>query len=211
MNRAIFLVDGFNLYHSIISLQRVTNIKAKWLNINSLCTSYLHLLGKSATLEKIYYFSSIPNYLSNYAPDKIIRHNLYIKCLEDSGVCVELGRFKKKDTYCPLCKGTFIKHEEKETDVAIGARAIEILHSNLCEIVVVVSGDTDLIPIINTGKSLFKDKKIVFCFPFQRAPQELKNIAPGSFSISKNQYINHQFANPLILKSGETISKPKTW
>lgn len=171
------------------------------------------MFGKESTLEKIFYFSAIPDHLNTttYGSEKIKRHRLYLDCLKDKGILVELGRFKEKETYCTLCGGTFLKHEEKETDVAIGARILEIFYSNECDTAVIVSGDTDLAPVIRRCHVLFVDKKVVFCFPYRRRNDELFHLAPGSFSINKKQYINHQFANPLILKTGISVSKPSNW
>jgi len=56
MKKVIFLVDGFNLYHSIVDLENIEGIKVKWLDINSLCNSYLYLLGKDTVIEDIYFF-----------------------------------------------------------------------------------------------------------------------------------------------------------
>jgi len=63
MKKIIFLVDGFNIYHSILRLSRDTGYCTKWLDIASLCKSYIHLFGKDAELQSIYYFTAIPYYL----------------------------------------------------------------------------------------------------------------------------------------------------
>jgi uncharacterized LabA/DUF88 family protein len=211
MNRVTFLVDGFNVYHSILRFKRETGYIAKWLNLESLCNSYIHLFGKDAKLESIYYFSALPNYLTSQNPDKIKRHQIYINCLQSTGIKIELGRFKKKDVYCPKCRSTILKHEEKETDVAIAVKLFEVFHTNSCDTAVIVSGDTDLSPAIRTCKKLFKNKEIVFAFPYARMNRELSSLVPNSFTISGKQYIKHQFPNPVILNDGRTIYKPKPW
>jgi hypothetical protein len=54
--RTTFLVDGFNLYHSIVDIAKdVIGCNVKWLDICSLCKSYLHLIGKRAMIETVYY------------------------------------------------------------------------------------------------------------------------------------------------------------
>jgi uncharacterized LabA/DUF88 family protein len=211
MNRVIFLIDGFNLYHSIVELKRHTGYSTKWLDIDSLCRSYLHLFGKGSSLGKIYYFSAIPYYLIDAHPDKVRRHKDYVACLEERGVCVELGRFKQKDVYCDKCKSMVLKHEEKETDVAIAIKLLEIFFTDACDIAVIVSGDTDLSPAIRRCKALFKDKKVVFAFPYARKNKELTALTPDSFSINRTQYIKHQFPNPVMFKDGRSIKKPDSW
>ena len=211
MNRTIYLVDGFNLYHSILRLRRDTGYCAKWLDLVSLCNSYIHLFGKDATLESIYHFSAIPNYLSPKNPNKIKRHKDYLTCLRSTGIHVELGRFKEKDVYCDKCRSTILKHEEKETDVAIAVKLIEILFTDMCDNAVIISGDTDLSPAVRRCKILFPNKKIVFAFPYARKNKELSSLAQGSFSINKKQYIKHQLPNPVTLQNGKKIYKPSSW
>lgn len=42
--------------------------------------------------------------------------------------------------------------------------------------------------------------------------KETLAIAPvGSFSISRKQYIRHQFPNPVVTDDGRKIYKPKAW
>jgi uncharacterized LabA/DUF88 family protein len=211
MKEIIFLIDGFNLYHSILKLNRDTGYCTKWLDIASLCRSYIHLFGKTAELKSMYYFSAIPYYLSPGNPKKIQRHENYISCLKSTGIEIILGRFKQKDVFCDRCRNMILKHEEKETDVSIAITLMEIFFKDLCDCAVIVSGDTDLSPVVRKCQSLFKNKKVVFAFPYARKNKELSSLAPGSFSINKRQYIKHQLLNPVVLDDGSKIFKPKSW
>ena len=211
MKRVTYLIDGFNLYHSIRSLKWKKGYKCKWLNINALCQTYLSLFGKDATLGQIFYFSAIPYYLASSKPHRIRRHKAYIRCLEDTEVQVNLGRFKEKDVYCQRCSSMTLTHEEKETDVAIGARLVEVCFQGECEVVVIVSGDTDLLPAVKRCQELFPQKEIVFAFPFDRKSRQLERLSPKSFSISKKQYLRHQFSDPYTLTDGTQVSKPSVW
>ncbi len=211
MNRVIFLIDGFNIYHSILDLKRHAGYSTKWLDLSSLCKSYIHLFGKASRLEEIRYFSAIPYYLTSHNPNKIKRHKNYIECLKSAGIQVELGRFKVKYVYCDKCKAMVLKHEEKETDVTMAITVVEVFLNDLCDTAVIVSGDTDLSPAVRKCQNLFPDKKIVFAFPYARKNKELASLSPDSFSINKKQYIKHQLPNPVILKDGNKIYKPKSW
>jgi hypothetical protein len=211
MNRVAFLVDGFNLYHSILQLNRDTGYRTKWLDLFSLCRSYLHLFGRDAELASVNYFSALPYHLGSTAPGKISRHKRYLRCLEDSGAIVELGRFKEKQVFCTKCRTHFLKHEEKETDVAIAMKMLELVITGKCEIAVILSGDTDLSPAVEKCLDLSPSKKIVFAFPYARKNKELLKLSPQSFSISQKQYIRHQFPNPYVLRDGNKVHKPSTW
>jgi uncharacterized LabA/DUF88 family protein len=208
MAEVVFFVEGFNVYHSIIALQRDSGCCTKWLNLSSLCASYLHHFGRDAALEGIFYYTAVPYYLNRQ--DKIDRHELYISCLESTGVTVKRGRFKEKEVVCQNCRTVILKHEEKETDVAIGVHTYHHLSRDLCDIAVIVTGDTDLSPAIRLCQQAYPQKQVLFIFPYKRKNKELLKLAPASFSISKKQYIRHQFPNPLIV-SGRRIPRPVSW
>jgi len=210
-HRLAFLIDGFNVYHSIIELERKKGINVKWLDLYKLCDSYCYLFGKTARLKSVYYFSAIALHLQNENPGRIKRHRIYIKCLKDSGVKIELARFKKKSVYCKNCSKKFTAYEEKETDVAIAVKVFELFSKDLYDTIVIVSGDTDLSPVIQSCKSIFPTKEVVFSFPYARKNKELIKLAPKSFSINPKQYLKHQFSNPYVLSNGKKIFKPKNW
>ncbi|MCL0065680.1 NYN domain-containing protein [Dehalococcoidia bacterium] len=185
MNRTVFLVDGFNLYHSLVEAHHDGRAAtAKWLDLKKSCCSYLPLAGqiggKRADMEHVYYFSAPPIHRSQ---DKIDRHALYMSCLRASGVNVQLGRFKKKSVHCNKCNRDFFTHEEKEPDVAIATKLFEICHLDQCDTAILMTGDTDLALDVVTCKRIFPNKPIFFAFPYKRTNAELAKIAPESFSI----------------------------
>lgn len=208
-NRTIFLIDGFNVYHSACDIEFHTGQKVKWLDYYSLCKSYLSVVGGGATLEAVYYFSAYAYHIKD--PDVVKRHEEYIKCLEETGVEKQLGRFKPRKTRCSRCHRDFLRHEEKETDVAIASKMFELLAKDKCDCVVIVTGDTDLAPAVKTAKELYAEKKIVFAFPHGRKQDELLDLAPGSFKINYKAYMKHQLPDPFPLSDGTTIAKPSSW
>ncbi len=212
MSRTSFLIDGFNLYHSCRDIQEQHNIRVKWLNLYSFCSSILPDIssvlpgiGRTATLQDIFYFSAFAHHLN--APGVIIRHEAYIKCLKQTGVSDEMSRFKPKEITCPICNAQFERYEEKETDVAIASKMFELLKKQACDIIVLVSGDTDLCPVVRTCMSLFPDKHIVIAFPYGRRNSELASLAP-SFRLKKERYVSNQFPE-IVTFSSEWLSIPK--
>jgi uncharacterized LabA/DUF88 family protein len=213
-NRTIFLVDGFNLYHSVKDASSDLGLRGKdtrWLNIWALCASYLSAIGNNAQIVGIYYFTAIATHLSTRDPGVEKRHRTYIKCLEDTGTSVEFARFKKKQIPCTHCKQYITRREEKETDVAIGCKLLEICYLDQCDTVIIVSGDTDIVPAVRTARRLFPNKKIGFLLPYKRHNNELKNLTPLYFLIGRATYSTFQFADPYVTKKGRAIVKPPTW
>jgi uncharacterized LabA/DUF88 family protein len=211
MNRTVFLIDGFNLYHSVREAADALGGKGtKWLNIRALCESYLHLVGGQADLENIYYFSALAKHLESRDPDVTRRHRTFLDCLRSTGVTIELARFKERKVVCRHCRKAFVRNEEKETDVAIAARLLESFHSDETDTAIIMSGDTDIAPAVRTAQKLFPDKTVGFAFPFGRKNKELAQLVPFSFRITKKQYVRYQFPNPVEM-SGKLLYKPPNW
>ncbi len=150
-------------------------------------------------------------HLENRKPDVTTRHKIYIRCLEDSGVIVELHRFKKNLTYCQKCNQTFNRREEKETDVALATRMLELLFLDKCDTIVLVTGDTDVVPAVKTAQRIFPTNEIVFLMPYKRHNKELAILGSKHFDISSQNYTKHQFADPFITIKGKSIDKPSSW
>jgi len=144
-----FLVDGFNLYHSIRAAERATSLRPlRWLDLRALCATLVSSgFGPGARLEGVYYFSALAHHLQR--PEVVCRHRALLEALENSGVHISLARFKKKTTQASLARcHSFLpgKHrklrlpfsrilvalkgfEEEETDVAIAVEMLELAHS----------------------------------------------------------------------------------
>ena len=207
-NRVCFLVDGFNVYHSIIEALKINpTASMKWLDFQAFCSSFLPLISRDATLEKVFYFSAS----ADFRPDKAARHAILVAALRSTGVAVQLGRFKEKDIRCPKCKTNFKRHEEKETDVAVAVKLLELLAVNACETVVLLTGDTDLAPAIRTAKTLYPDKRIWVIFPYSRHNAELKALAHGTIQVKAKRYVANQLPNPVKVSDTELIWKPTGW
>ncbi|MCF8096111.1 MAG: NYN domain-containing protein [Desulfobacteraceae bacterium] len=211
--KVTYLIDGFNLYHSVRQAQRKLDLPTKWLNIRKLCESRLPNIGSAVgsrvELGSIYYFSAYAYHMND--PLVVERHRNFVKCLKDTGVQVEINRFKTKEIQCPFCKKIITKHEEKETDVSMAVKLLEICIQNECDVAALMTGDTDLAPAVRTAKRLCPEKHIFFIFPAYRKNKELDQLCPGSMVIKPKQYHKHQFSDPYKLKDGIEISKPPSW
>jgi uncharacterized LabA/DUF88 family protein len=212
MNRTVFLVDGFNLYHSARTASAdLDGQSTKWLDIRSLLASYLPVVGAGAVLEKIYYFTAIASHLDAHRPGVTARHRLYLECLSATGIIPVLARFKYKTVWCRTCRRENPHYEEKETDVAISMKLVELFHKDQADTVVLVTGDTDLAPAVRTAFDLFPTRQICFAFPYRRKNGELARLVSKSFYIRKERYAAHQLADPMRLPSGRLVPKPAGW
>jgi uncharacterized LabA/DUF88 family protein len=209
-NRVAFLIDGFNLYHSIkqaIADGKIT--RGKWLNIRGLCADFLSAIGRDAVLTEVHYFSA----LATHIPDPAVaaRHRVFIQALESVAIQTSLGNFKRKRVRCKAsCGLEGWGYEEKESDVNLALTLLELLLQDRCDTVIIVSGDTDLACAMRRARTLFPAKKVGVAFPYGRFHNELKLLADYYWRIRPQQYQNHVFPD-VITVAGRTITKPSSW
>ncbi|HXH41114.1 MAG TPA: NYN domain-containing protein [Thermoanaerobaculia bacterium] len=170
----------------------------------------MHLFGADASLVGVHYFSALAHHLKWVKPGVTVRHEHYADVLRATGVSVQFGNFKQKQVKCRWCKRKFTRHEEKETDVAVAMKVLEIFHQDCADRVVLVTGDTDIAPAVRTAKALYPTRDVRFLFPWNRKMKELAKIAGQSFTIDRQKYVQHQLPDPLIV-NGRSLAKPSSW
>jgi len=211
-DRTIFLVDGFNLYHSLRQAQSDLAQAGepsgtKWLDLFGLCRAHLSSVSATATLSEVRYFTA----LAGWSQAKLRRHEDYLECLKATGVRVRVGRFKDKVVTCRArCGQKFLASEEKETDVAIGVALLAVLFENRCENAVILSADSDYVPAVEEAKRLFPDKRVLCAFPYARNSEDLRRVA-RVFRLSRESYVKHPLPDPFVLTPTRSISKPAGW
>lgn len=209
--RVSFLVDGFNLYHSlVIASNGADGPCVKWLDLDSLCRSFLYTISREAVSHGIYYFSALAHHREAISPGAVERHEAYLTALEATGVQVRLGNFKEKPGGCLHCGIRFVRHEEKETDVAMAAKLLELFATGACDTAVFLTGDTDIIPAIQTARHLWPQRRVVVGFPYRRRNKHLAGEVSASFKIGLEHYRKHQLPDPVVGPNGP-IAKPPSW
>jgi hypothetical protein len=210
--RVCFIVDGFNLYHSLREVEHQQGGSYHWLDLPGLCGAYLPLIGGGAVLGSIYYFSALATHRSS---GTVARHQIFIEALQARGVTIGLGNFKTKDLYqtCPACGRHvhFKRHEEKETDVNIAVKLVEVAADGSCDAVMVITGDTDLVPAVAAARRLQPQVDVYMLFPTNRSNLAFDGVATGTFKIAGKQYAKHQLPDPVVTAAGRAIRKPSAW
>ena len=213
--RVAFLVDGFNVYHSLKQLQRMSAVQTRWLDLRKLCEAYLQAVrstvGDRADIAQVHYFSALAKHLLPTHPDVVRKHQAYIAALKSTGVNIVLSNFKEKRMICPACGNRYKRHEEKETDVAIAVRLIESFADEECDAAAIISGDTDLIPAIGAARRIYPQRKIGVGFPFLRHNNALESVCDFSFKINQRDIVRVQFAADVQLADGTFVHRPPGW
>ena len=207
LSRTIVYIDGFNLYYGAVK-----DSSYKWLNIQRFFT----LLRPADDLRRIYYFTALID--GPHRPSQVS----YLKALETLPlVTVFLGKFKTKQVQCRVraCEyqgdRTFNMPEEKRTDVNIAVQMLQDAHEDNCDLFVVVSGDSDLVPAVNRVKNICPRKK-VFVYVPARDPKrgaavELRSAADKDKSLPLNILKFAQFPRRIPDGAGNFIERPSTW
>jgi uncharacterized LabA/DUF88 family protein len=213
MVRVAFLVDGFNLYHSVLDAEKAVNKRLHWLDIVGLCRAQLSSIRPTVgkcDIDGVHYFSALAHHVEASRPGTVGRHQTYISALHSTGVTVELAQFKEKEHWCPHCRKKSKAHEEKETDVALAVRLLELLVAGQCDAVVLLTGDTDVAPAIRAARRVAPQAPIGMLFPFNRKNLQLETLADFSVKLRPHHYVSHQLP-PTIQHGGLTITCPSNW
>lgn len=208
MAKIVVFVDGFNLYHALDYFgdgpDHDRYRKYKWLNLKKLASMFV--FGKD-TLEEVLYFTTIPTWNAG----KTARHRLYIRALENEGVRVVYGEFKRKQKHCHLCKGYFWSFEEKQTDVNIALYLFILAIQDRYEKAIIISGDTDLLPAVKAVRSIFLGKQIGLVIPVGRASEDFKKQVDFHYKMREHHLVKSQFPDPITLSDSTTLARPATW
>jgi len=206
-NRSIIYIDGFNLYYGAVK-----NTPWKWLDMEK----YFSLLLPDDDIQIIKYFTAkiLGSHKSN--------QEIYIKALLTlNKVQVIYGLFKYKKIKCLVGNCTyqgsrsFDVPEEKRTDVNIAVHMIKDAIDDKCDRLIVISGDSDLVPAVKAVKLIAPNKKVIVYVPANNrvrgAANELRNSSDRHKTLPNNLLSKAQFPDQLTDFNGGIIQKPLSW
>lgn len=137
--RVIVYVDGFNFYYGLKNNSRWK--KYYWLDVVGLFEMFMR---PNQELAAVKYFSARPDNI-----EESLRQNAFFQAnQENPKFRLILGKYLKKEITCYKCGNIIHTHEEKETDVRIATQIVADAYQRNCDISVVVSADSDMIPAI---------------------------------------------------------------
>lgn len=208
MSRAItWLVDGFNLHHSILQSTVAGAAPALWIDPMALADGHQYLMGKDTHVGRVEYFSAMPHHLRGTDPATLERHRLHLRALtaRRPACALHLGHFQPRRGL----EGRV--WQEKGTDMAMAAAAMRVCLGNPGAGLVIVSGDSDFVPLARLIQEQWPRVELRFAFPAHRASRRLREICPGSFSLSPASYLAAQLPLRVRLPSGKFVECPVEW
>jgi uncharacterized LabA/DUF88 family protein len=206
--RVAVYIDGFNLYYGAVK----STPALKWLNIERFC----QLLRPHDDIQAIRYFTALV-----VGPTKP-NQEAYLRALATTPlVTVVLGKFKDKTITCGVsgCAHALSKKfkmpEEKRTDVNIGITMLDDAYQDICDHLILFSGDSDLVPAVNMVRNRFPAKKITVYVPstnpIRGAAVELRLAASTHRDLPIYLLSKAQFPDAVPDGTGGNINRPATW
>jgi len=200
-------IDGFNLYHAIDSLTKNDTSKKyyKWVNLHSLMEAFIK--PSQETLNNVFYFSAH----ATWRPSSHIKHRTYVNALKAYNVDVILGHFKKKNMKCRSCNIRWETHEEKESDVNLCIHLLQNAHLDNFDKALIVTSDSDMVPVIEMIKTTFPHKEIVVLTPPNRYQISHEIRSTVTTLKIKEKHIKNNILPNTITFNGIKIIKPTDW
>lgn len=199
----IVYVDGFNLYHG---MKDKFGRRLLWLDLVELSRS---VRPKSSLLQVRYFTAPV---LDN--PPAASRQGRYQQALlAHNGALIDIvqGRYQKKTLTCRSCEDTWIRYEEKETDVNIATSIVSDAAAGVADSMLIVSADSDLVPAVRAARELNPSLFVASAFPPARFSAELKKLMPSSFSIGTTKLTQSQLPKVVKDAGGRTYGRPAKW
>ncbi|WP_164156464.1 NYN domain-containing protein [Sandarakinorhabdus rubra] len=204
--RVALYVDGFNLYHALDALGPN---HLKWLNLRKL--GRLLIKSRSQVLVSVCYFSAYAEHLKGTEKEgSIHRHRAYVAALEAKGVEFVKGNFARRELSYRggrRYRAKWQKHEEKQTDVAIGVRVMADAIRDKFDTAMIVSNDTDMIPLFQAMAQIFPHKKaLTISAPERPHHQTLIDVAAEHGRIRRSQ-VEKALFGPRIVQGGRIVAR----
>ncbi len=200
--RVIVYVDGFNFYYGLKSEHWR---KYYWLDMVKFAEK---LLRPHQQLVEVGYFSA--RHLDH---QKSKRQDTFFQANKlNPTFTLHLGKYFTKETLCNYCQNIIHSFEEKETDVRIATSMLADVYQKRCDVTMLVSADSDLVPSIERIKEIAPNHKIIVCFPPNRHSSNLRKWSNGIKMLQdKKLYEECMLPESITLPGGYVLHRPEKW
>ena len=210
--RANFYFDGYNFYHGICDTGDKTRL---WIDIVSLSRSIL--LRKDEKLNAIHYYTAAPK--TDTA--KIQRYRTFIALLSDfkwtvgatneRRIVIHEGLYSSHPHQCKNCGHSYSKHEEKQSDVALGTQLVRDALLDEYDVAYIIAADSDYVPAISMVKAETPAKQVKVWFPPMRYSKDLQTVADMHRTVHAAIIDSHKLEEEHELSDGTILKRPAVW
>lgn len=212
IKRVIFYIDGFNFYNGLKSISNINHYWKKfyWIDFVKFCNSFLN--SDHHELTKVKYFTAPP--LNNGKKER--QKILFDVNKKLNGSMLEFinGKYYEKPYTCPHCRESFIKPEEKRTDVNISTNLIGDCALNKVDLLILITADSDLVPPLQFIQENFPDKIIKVYFPPHRNSADIFDRMGRKVVYLKNnkgKFEQSVLPDEVSFDDGSKLNIPERW
>ena len=204
--KVIVYVDGYNFYFGL------KNGGARWKRIYwlDIVKFFERMMKPDQELVEVNYYSARP------IDDPQAYNNqddLFCANMENPKFKLHLGRYKKKKFKCRNCGFQNKTYEEKESDVRVATGMLVDVFEKRCDITIVVSADSDMIPSVEIIKKFAPEHPVhIFVPPTQKS---FALTSKGDNVVWLEHYyarfVQSMLPNDVTLSNGHIVSRPQNW
>ncbi len=204
--QVIVYVDGYNIYYGL------RNGGARWKRLYwlDIVKFFERMMLADQELVEVNYYSARPLDDQQAADNQDV---LFSANLLNPKFKLHLGRYKKKKFKCQNCGFKNKTYEEKESDVRVATGMLVDMYNKRCDITIVVSADSDMIPSVEIIKQAAPEHPVhVFVPPTQ------KSFALASkcdhvvwLGHYRARFVQSMLPENVTLKNGYIVHRPENW
>lgn len=126
---------------------------------------------------------------------------------------LHLGRYKKKKIKCQNCGFKIKTYEEKESDVRVATGMLTDVFTKRCDITIIVSADSDMIPSVEIIKEAIPDHPVYLFVPPNQKSYALASKCDNTIWLEhyRARFVKSMLPENVTLKNGHVLSRPENW
>lgn len=204
--RVIVYVDGYNFYYGL-KHGGSTWKRLYWLDIVKF---FERMMLPDQELVEVNYYSACPLDDQQAADNQDV---LFSANKLNPKFKLHLGRYKKKKLKCQNCGYKIKTYEEKESDVRVATGMLVDMFSQRCDITIVVSADSDMIPSVEIIKSFNPTHPVHAFIPPNQKSFALVSKCDTTVWLSryKARFVQSMLPDEVLLENGYVLRRPENW
>lgn len=204
--KVIVYVDGYNFYYGLRNGKAQWR-RAYWLDVVEF---FERMMQADQELVEVNYYSSRPvddpqaydNQDEFFSANKL---NPKFK--------LHLGRYKKKKFKCQNCGFRNKTYEEKETDVHVATGMLVDVFLHRCDVTIIVSADSDMIPSVEAIKSFAPQHPVIAFIPPTQHSYALVGKCDTTVYLEqyRARFMQALLPEEIAMPNGHILHCPSNW
>lgn len=204
--KVIVYVDGYNFYYGLRNGKALWR-RAYWLDVVAF---FERMMQDNQELVEVHYYSSRPvdDQQAYDNQDEFFSANLL-----NPKFRLHLGRYKKKKFKCQSCGFKNKTYEEKETDVRVATGMLVDVFQKRCDVTVVVSADSDMIPSVEAIKNFAPTHPVIAFIPPTQHSYALVGKCDKAVFLEqyRARFMQSLLPDTVTMPNGHVLRCPGNW